>query len=291
MVVVRQAIHVDRTDAHLTVISDPLPTILQGIPLRLRSINIDVDRPGFVLNPTSCSRKAVRATMIGLDGSAHTASQPFSIGDCQALRLRPRFSLRLVGRRQTADGRHPGLRTVLRQGARQANLESVAVKLPLSLALDPDNAQTLCEFEDGLRVDCPKESIIGRARAFTPVLNRPLTGPVYFVKGVRIDPRTGRRRRTFPTLLIPLRGEVALDLRATTSVRKKRLITTFPTIPDAPVSRFELQLNGGRNGILAVSNRHLCRGRHVAGIEIDGHNGKRADTNVRVQTPCGRPRK
>ena len=95
------------------------------------------------------------------------------------------------GRGQTTDGKHPGLRAVLTQGAGQANMRKVAVKLPLSLALDPDNSQSdaLCEFEAGKRVDCPAASIIGHARAYTPVLNRPLEGPVYFVKNVRVHPR------------------------------------------------------------------------------------------------------
>ena len=105
---------------------------------------------------------------------------------------------------------------MLTQGPDQANLRSAQVKLPLSLALDPFNAQSddLCEFEAGQRVDCPPSSIVGQAIAYTPVLNRPLEGPVHFVKNVRIDPKTGRTIRTLPTLLIPLRGEVALDLRA-----------------------------------------------------------------------------
>jgi hypothetical protein len=291
MVVVRQAVFIDPVDAHITVVSDPFPTILEGIPLRLRSVNVDIDRPGFMMTPTSCAEKTIRATMSSTAGAVHQVSQRFQVAGCQALPLRPRLGLRLTGRRQTNDGRHPGLRAVLTQGSGQANLEKVAVKLPLALALDPDNAQSLCEYEDGLRVNCPASSIIGRARAVTPVLNRPLEGPVYFVKGVRFHPRTGRRIRTLPTLLVPLRGEVALDLRATSSVRRGKLITTFATVPDAPVSRFELNLEGGRNGILVVTNgRNLCRGPQVAGVEMDGQNGKRKSAKARMRTPCGQSR-
>jgi hypothetical protein len=290
-VVVRQAIFVDPTDAHVTVVSDPLPVILEGIPLRLRSINVDIDRPGFMMNPTSCREKEITTTLTSTEGSVHEAAQRFQAGDCQALRLRPRLTLRLTGRRQVAEGRHPGLRAVLTQGGGQANLRRVSVKLPLSLALDPDNSQSdaLCEFEAGQRIDCPASSIIGRAKAITPVLKRPLVGPVYFVKNVRRHPRTGRLVRTLPTLLIPLRGEVALNLRATTRVERDKLVNTFPAIPDAPVSRFELVLKGGRKGIL-VSNRHLCSRQNVAVIEIDGQNGKRADAVRRMKTPCKRGR-
>jgi hypothetical protein len=111
---------------------------------------------------------------------------------------------------------------------------------------------------------------------------------VFFVKNVRRNSR-GNLIRTLPTLLITLRGEVALNLRATTSVEGGKLLTTFPTIPDAPVSRFDLTLKGGRKGILVV--RNLCRGKQVAEADIDGHNGRRADQNIHIKTPCAKKRK
>jgi hypothetical protein len=290
MVVTRQAIFVDRTDAHITVVSDPLPTIVEGVPLRLRSINVDVNRPGFMINPTSCGEKQIKATLTSTVGTVHEAVQRFQVGDCQALPLKPKFRMRVTGRKkQMREGGHPGLRTVVTQGPGQANMTKVTAKLPLSLALDPENAQSdaLCEFEAGQRVDCPASSIIGSAVAHTPVLNEPLTGPVHFVKNVRIHPRTGRTIRTLPTLLIPLRGEVAIDVRATSDVTDQKLVSTFNTVPDAPVSRFVLTLNGGPKGIL-VATRNICRRprSHITDMEIDGHNGKRADQAVRMRTPC-----
>jgi hypothetical protein len=163
----------------------------------------------------------------------------------------------------------------------------------LSRALDPENAQSdaLCEFEAGKRADCPASSIIGRARAFTPVLNRPLEGPVYFVKNVRIHPDTGRQIRTLPTLLVPLTGEVDIHLRAQTDVAKRgKLVNTFSTVPDAPVSRFELTLRGGRQGILVV-NGNPCRRDRVADALMDGQNGKRADRGVKIGMPCKKQRR
>jgi hypothetical protein len=292
MVVVRQAIHVDPVDAHITVVSDPLPTIVKGVPVRLRSINVDINRPGFTINPTSCGPKQIKATMVSTSGAIHQATQHFQVGDCQALRLRPRLRMRLTGRKQLRDKGHPGVRAVLTQGRGQANLKKVAVKLPLSLALDPNRAQSddLCEFEAGQRVDCPRSSIIGRARAFTPVLNRPLTGPVYFVKNVRVHPRTGNLIRTLPTLLIPLKGEVDIHLRAQSDTQRGKLVNTFSSVPDAPVSRFELVLRGGRRGILIV-NGNPCRRNRIADVQMDGQNGKRADRGVKIRMPCGKKRK
>jgi hypothetical protein len=292
MVVVRQAIHVDPVDAHITVVSDPLPTIVKGVPVRLRSINVDINRPGFTINPTSCGPKQIKATMVSTSGAIHQATQHFQVGDCQALRLRPRLRMRLTGRKQLRDRGHPGVRAVLTQGPGQANLKKVAVKLPLSLALDPNRAQSddLCEFEAGQRVDCPPSSIIGRARAFTPVLNRPLTGPVYFVKNVRRHPRTGNLIRTLPTLLIPLKGEVDIHLRAQSDTQRGKLVNTFSSVPDAPVSRFELVLRGGRRGILIV-NGNPCRRNRIADVQMDGQNGKRADRGVKIRMPCGKKKR
>jgi hypothetical protein len=292
MVVVRQAIFVDPVDAHITVVSDPLPTIVKGVPVRLRSIAVDVNRPGFTLNPTSCGPKQIKATMVSTTGAIHQVTQPFQVGDCQALPLRPKLRISLTGRKQLHDGGHPGVRAVLTQGLGQANLRSVQVKLPLSLALDPERAQSddLCEFEAGKRVDCPASSIIGHARAITPVLNRPLEGPVYFVKNVRIHPKTGRTIRTLPTLLIPLTGEVDIHLRAQTDVSRDKLVNTFGTVPDAPVSRFELTLKGGKRGILVV-NGNPCRRDRVADALMDGQNGKRADRAVKIGMPCKKARK
>jgi hypothetical protein len=173
-------------------------------------------------------------------------------------------------------------------------MRKVEITLPLSLALDPKNAasDTLCEFTEGQKVNpqCPKSSIVGTAVARTPVLNRPLKGPVYFVKNVRIS-SSGRPIRTLPTLLIALRGEVSLNLRAKTSVSHGRLVTTFPVVPDAPVSRFDLSLKGGSKGILTVSRGNLCRGKQVSSKLLLAHNGKRVDGGVTMKTPCGGSKK
>jgi hypothetical protein len=288
-VVVRQAVYIDRDDAHLTVVSDPLPTVLRGVPLRLRTLDIRIDRPGFVLNPTSCSPKAIVGHVASTAGTVHRSDQRFQVGDCRALGFKPRLRMSLSRRSELRPGGHPGVRAVLTQPGGQGNLLQAAVKLPLSLALDVDNAEVLCEFAEGMKDDpqCPEGSKVGRAVAHTPILNRPLTGPVYFMKRVRTT-RTGGQARTLPGLVIPLRGEVALNIRATSSVRRGgKLVATFAGVPDAPVSRFELQLDGGRNGILAVNGRPCRRPkRQVADAELDGHNGKRRDRAVRIALPC-----
>lgn len=286
-VVVRQGIFIDPTDAHIAVVSDSLPKIVKGVPIRLRSIDVEVNRAQFVLNPTSCAVKQIGGLLHSeQDSSARVASR-FRVGDCQALSFKPELAMKLTGRSQTTVNRHPGLTAVVRQASGQANIKRVEARLPLSVALDPDNANGLCEFAEGQKADpkCPASSVIGSATARTPLLNRPLSGKVYFVKGIRIDKRTGRQIRTLPTLLVALRGEVAINVRATTAVKRGKLVSTFAAVPDAPISRFDLKLKGGRGGIL-VANRNLCRGKQVADVRLDGQNGRRSNGKTRMVAPC-----
>ncbi len=286
--IVRAAVSVDPADGHIVVTSDPLPSILQGIPLRLRSLHVDVDRPRFMTTPTSCAAKSVAATLRSQQGSASRVRAPFRVGGCRALPLSPRVTMTLTGRRQVGNGRHPGLKVVLTQAIGEANVKRLAARLPLSLALDPANADALCSYAGGRASRCPANSIVGRATAVSPLMNEPLSGPVYLVKGTRTDRRTGRRIRTLPTLLIPLHGEIALDLRARTAVRDGKLTATFAGMPDAALSRVSLSLQGGRQGVLVVTGkRGLCKGKQVSRLLIDGQNGRRADRSVRMKTPCG----
>jgi hypothetical protein len=290
-VVVRAALFVDPVDAHVTVRSDPIPTILRGIPLDVRRIGVVIDRPGFMVSPTSCEPLRVSGQVTSAQGLAATVQSRFQVADCAALGFKPKLGLTLSGRGQTRDGRHPGLSASLTMTSRQANLAQARVTLPLSLALDPDNSQSdaLCEYAVGRRTipDCPASSIVGTATARTPLLDQPLTGPVYFIKNVRTDPKTGRQIKTLPTFAIPLRGGgLTLVLRASSQVVDDRLVTTFDQIPDAPVSSFALSVRGGSKGILVVSGADLCKATQNADQVLRGQNGKAAVARIAIGTPC-----
>jgi hypothetical protein len=290
-VVVRAGIFVDPVTARASVKSDPLPTILRGIPLDVRDVRVTIDRPAFMVNPTSCSPQQVAATVTSAAAQAVPLTNRFQVGDCSSLAFKPKLSLNLSGKGQTTDGKHPALSAVLSQTPGQANLKQVAVTLPLSLALDQRNAGSddLCEFAAGQQTvpDCPKSSIVGSITARTPVLDSPLTGPVYFIKNVRTDPKSGRQIRTLPTLAAVLQGDgVTLVLRATTAVVRQRLVTTFAKIPDAPVSDVTVNINGGAKSILVVSGTDLCKSTQIADQAADGQNGKLADAEVTIGTPC-----
>jgi len=286
---VRAGITVDRITAEIAVGSDPLPRILDGIPLRIKDIRIDIDRPGFMVNPTSCASMQVLGRVTSqVPNHGVDVGNRFQVGECASLPLEPELDMTLDGKGETRDGDHPALKAVLRQTPGQTNLRNADVTLPLSLALDPDNAQALCKPEQAAARACPPGSIVGSATAVTPVLTRPLTGPVYFVEGIRRT-RTGAIRRTLPKLWIPLRGEVELDLNASTDVVDDKLVTSFAQIPDAPISSFELNIAGGKNGVIVVSNADVCAGNQQATGDYTGQSGKVLKEKAAQITPLNCP--
>jgi hypothetical protein len=274
-VVVRAAIYVDRDDAHVTVKSDPLPTIIQGIPLRLRQVNVTIDRPGFIFNPTSCAPTTIFVNAGSLEGAVAGLTAPFNTVGCSALAMKQRLALRLTGKTQTTDGKHPGISATVTDSRGGANLRKVVTKLPLSLALDPDNAQELCKPEQRAARACPAKSIVGRARA-NSVLPNALTGPVYFVEAKRRS-ASGRLISTFPNLWMPLSADgVTIDITANSTVDSTgRLVTTFDRLQDAPISTFQLTIDGGKHGILAVSGKPgACDRSRTVDFLLTGHNNK-----------------
>jgi hypothetical protein len=305
-VVVRAGIYVDPETAQVTVRSDPLPTILKGIPLDIRDLRVKIDRPGFMINPTDCTTQTVGASISSADGllgspSVNAAgagyatkagptaslSDRFQAANCARLGFKPKLSLALSGKGQTVDGKHPGLTAHLVANSSDANVKKAVVSLPLSLALEPENANGLCEPADAAANRCPAKSIVGMAKAVS-VLHVPLQGPVYFVRGVRKNSK-GQQIRTLPKLFIPLTGEgVHINLHADSSIdSKSRLVTTFHDLPDADLSTFDLAIAGGKHGILVVTHhQNVCKGAQVATVAFDGQNGGAATSNVTMKTPC-----
>jgi hypothetical protein len=296
-IVVRQALHVDPTDASATVVSDPIPNIWHGIPLRVRKVTVKIDRAGFVRNPTSCARKTIRGVFTSTEGRTVAASVPFFATGCESLGFAPKLAIGLTGKRQMRTGGHPGIRASLSMAASgQANVRATTVRLPKAFALDTKNAH-VCDYEESLKDDlqCPASTIVGRARAVSPLLKAPLAGNVYFAENKRIN-EFGRQVSTLPSLVVALRGEVAINIRANTdAIPGKALITTFPAVPDAPVSQFNLNI--AADGPLQITRTsrgkgiNICKGRQVAEADFDAHNGKVRDLNVRMKTPCPKAKK
>lgn len=287
LVVVRAAISVDPKTAALTVVSDPLPTILQGIPLQLRQVNVTIDRPGFMFNPTNCAATKISGFVSSTSGAAVAVGSPYQASNCASLEYKPGLAMELSGKGQTTDGKHPALTAHLAPRMNDANSRKVTAKLPLALALDPDNANGLCEPEEAAVNKCPAKSIVGSAKAVS-ILHEPLSAPVYFVHGFRIDPKTKRKIATLPKLYIPLTGEgVRIDVNASSEVVDERLVTTFDDLPDAPIRSFDLKIDGGKHGILTVSGMDICKDNQEADVELTGQNNREANLVVGMATPCG----
>lgn len=287
-VVVRQKIYVDPTTAQVTVVSDPIPTIVEGVPVRLRNMSVDIDKPGFMINPTSCAEKEIGAVATSLAGQSTHIKTRFQVGGCDKLPVKPKLKIDVLGKKQLSYHKHPGIKATVTQTPGEAGLKRVEVALPLSLALDTKNAKALCEAAEAAAKACPEASVVGDATAISPVLNRPLHGKVYFVKGTEVT-KTGIVKATLPKLWVALRGEVALDVWADSNVKKKRLVNTFARVPDAPISSFELNIYGGKNGILGVTGKqgaHMCKQANVADAQFDGQNGKRLTKATKMSVPC-----
>ncbi len=291
-VVVQQSLRIDPETAKVTVVSDPLPQIIEGVPLRLRDVTMHVTRKEFIRNPTSCGSGYIGATLTSIHAATASPSAKLDLQGCKDLKFGPQLELALRNKTQMGKFKHPRLVATLTQPANEAGISSARVALPKSLALAADNAKGLCETADALRDACPKESIVGTARAETPILDKAIGGPVYFVKGERKDPKSGRIIKTLPTLYVALRGETAINLRADTAVSKDgRLVTTFPTIPDQPISTFTLEIYGGKHGIIATT-RSLCGGKHRGTARFVGQNGaKPATAKPTIGTACKAARK
>jgi hypothetical protein len=297
-VVVRFALKINPETAEVFVDaagSDPLPHIIKGIPVHLRDIRAYVDRPNFVLNPTNCERTSTASTVLGsgtnfaseADDQPITVTSPFQAADCASLGFAPKLALSLKG--ATKRGGTPALKATLTypKGS-YANIKSAQVTLPHSEFLEQAHIKTICtrvQFAAGAGngSECPAASIYGKAKAITPILSDPLEGPVYL--------RSSSHQ--LPDLVAALHnGEINIDLDGhIDSVGKNGQIrNTFEAVPDAPVTKFTLELQGGKKGLL-VNSTNLCKSTNRAIAAFTGQNGKRHDFEPVLKAQCPKGRK
>jgi hypothetical protein len=279
-VVTRIALYVNEETAQIHAVSDPLPTILQGIPLDVRSIALRMDRSGFILNPTSCDPMKVAAAVTSSAGHESSLSSPFQVGSCSALAFKPSLQLSLKG--GTKRAKHPALTAVVTQPPGQANIGQVTLTLPHSAFLDQAHIGTICtrvQFHEGAvpGEKCPPASIYGHATAFTPLLAEPISGPVFLRSS----------SHPLPDLVAALHGQVDVVLAGRVDSVHGRLRNTFEAVPDAPVSKFVLKMLGGKKG-LVVNSVDLCKTRNRAALKMRGQNGKEFTARPLVKNSCGK---
>ncbi len=293
-IVVREALrlnpvtHVGEVDGSA---SDPIPHILKGIPLNVREVRVSANKPEFTLNPTSCEPFAAQATIWG-DGTALEPLAPhpvdlstrFQAAGCASLGFKPRLGLKLRG--GTKRGRFPALHAVYTPRPGDANLSRLALTFPKSEFIEQGHFRTICtrvQFAAGAGFgsQCPKGSIYGHIKVWTPLLDEPLQGPVYLRSS----------NHNLPDAVFALHGLVDIELATRIDSTHGRLRAIVADSPDAPVSRAIVDMQGGQKGLF-VNSTNLCAAKHRARVNAGGQNGRRDVTKpIMHAIKCGKARR
>ncbi len=280
-VAVRNALQVNPTTTQVTAESDPLPQILQGIPIAYRDVRVEVNRPEFTVNPTSCGPKSITSLIGSAGGKTAAPSSPFQASGCGELEFGPSLQLAMSGSTKRAG--NPALSATLKAPRGDANIASTTVILPKTVFIDPRHVSNPCTRVQFAAEACPAKSVLGRATAWSPLLDRPLSGPVYF--------RSNGGERRLPDLVADLNGQIHVVLVGFIDSKKvsketSLVRTRFANVPDAPVSKFEIELNGGKKSLIQNS-ANLCKVKPKAEVEMGGQNGKIRDFKAPISVKCG----
>jgi hypothetical protein len=282
-VVVRAKIEVDPVTAALTITTDSegpykIPTILDGIPLQIKHINVTINRPNFTFNPTNCSPLLLTGTLASAEGASQALAVPFQATNCAVLAFKPKLEASTSGKPTRAGGASLHVKLTYPAGPYDANIAKVKVELPKALPSRLTTLQKAClaSVFEANPANCPTASIVGNATATTPVLPVPLSGPAYFVS---------HGGEAFPSLIIVLQGYgTTVHLEGSTFISKTGITSsTFKTVPDVPVGTFELTLPQGPYSALAA-NGNLCKRKLAMPTEFVGQNGALLETATKIQT-------
>jgi len=288
-VVLHEALSLDPKTAEVKVDgsrSDPIPTSLKGIPVKAKDLRVYVDRPNFTLNPTSCAEKSAKATLFGsfLDVFSPQDDVPvglsarYQAADCLNLGFKPKLDLRLKG--GTTRGGHPSLTATYTPRKGDANVKGLVVRLPRSAFLDQAHIRTICTRVQFAAKACPKGAQYGFIKAWTPLLDEPLEGPVYL--------RSSNHK--LPDLVFDLHGLVDVEVATRIDSAKGGIRATIGSAPDAPLSKVVLRMQGAKKGLI-VNSRNLCGAVSKADVQFTGHNGKEYSAKPVMRADCGGGRK
>jgi hypothetical protein len=261
--------------------SAEIPDVFGGVKLDIRSIFVNLTKKEFTLNGTNCNKNATTGSISGGGAdptssaawSSASVSVPFQEAGCEELAFKPSLHVRLFG--QTRRAKHPKLRATLTTKAGQANVALASLALPHAIFLDQSSLASVCTRPQFAAGQCPAKSRYGFARAFTPLLSKPLEGPIYLRSS----------NNTLPDMVADLKGQVSVVLDGRIDSFKGGIRTTFGQVPDLPVSKFVINLPGGKHGLLQAST-NLCAKPIKGIIRLTGQNGKKANRHTKIQTPC-----
>jgi hypothetical protein len=264
-----------RPDGGLHVVSDPIPSLVEGIPLAIRRLTVSVTRNGFMRNPTSCGAKTALGHFDSLGSEHAEIGSKLTFKDCDRLAFEPRIRAFIGARRKTKVGSHPPFTTVIRSAGDDATIRSAHVRLPRGIASNTRSLNAACATDAFAAGRCPEQSRIANAVALSPLLRDPVTGPVYLVK-------RPAGQRGLPRLVVQFRSPVALNLEGIVKIGKRGgIATTFPVVPDLPITRFTLRFHGGPYGALALT-RNICRRALRLPATFAGHNGRTVKQRPRI---------
>jgi hypothetical protein len=281
VIAVRSAIHVDPATTKVSVVSDPLPQIFEGIPVRIRDIRVNVDRANTMVNPTNCEEMQITSQVTGTGGDLHSGGDDtsadlanrFQAANCASLPFKPKLSFRLKG--GTHRGDYPALTATLRARPGEANIGRTAVTLPHSAFLAQEHIRTICTRVQFAANSCPAGSVYGYAKATSPLFDETLEGPVYLRSS----------DNPLPDLVATLNGEIDVVLAGRIDSKNQGIRNTFDVVPDAPVTTFTLAMQGGKKGLL-VNSQNLCKGTNRAHVRMTGQNGVVSVTRPKVVPSC-----
>jgi hypothetical protein len=286
-VVVRAKIEVDPHTAGLTITSDDsgpykIPTILDGIPLEIKHVNVTIDRPSFTFNPTNCTPMAITGSLASTEGASSALSVPFQVTNCAALAFKPGFEVSTSGHTSRPDGASLSVKLTYPKAPQgtQANVAKVKVELPKQLPSRLTTLQKACAAQTFAAnpASCPSTSVVGHAVVHTQLLPVPLEGPAYFVSN---------GKEAFPNLIVVLQGYgVTIDLVGDTFIKNGVTSSTFAATPDVPFESFELTLPEGPYSALAA-NGELCRQKLVMPTAFTAQSGAALSQSTRIDvTGC-----
>ena len=285
----RAAIKIDTTTSALTITSDPLPQTVDGIPLRVQTVNVAVTRPGFMFNPTNCEAHQITATVAGASGAQAQVASPFAAAGCKNLPFGPKFTVSSSARTSKQNGASLNVKVAYAPG--QANIKSVAVTLPKQLPSRLTTIQQACPEATFAAnpATCPSGSLIGIAKAKTPVLPVQLAGPAYLVS---------HGGAAFPDVVLVIQGDgVRVDLVGSIDIKGGVTSSTFANVPDVPITSFELNLpRGGRSALTAnlpaKTKGDLCGSKLMMPTTLTAQNGKQVKQSTKIAiTGCPKAKK
>ncbi len=288
-IVVRAAVSVDPHTAQITVTSDPLPTMVDGIPLQVKTVNVAIDRSSFMFNPTNCEPLSVGGMLSSIQGASAVVSSRFQAANCAALPYKPVFAVSTQAKTSKHEGASLTVKGTFPAG--NANTRSVAVVLPKQLPARLTTIQQACPEATFAAnpASCPAGSDIGIATATTPILASAVSGPAYLVS---------HGGAAFPDVVAILQAEgVTVDLVGSVNIKKGITSSDFATVPDAPIGSFTLTLpEGPHSGLAAVlpasAKGSLCGTSLSMPFTITGQNGAVVKQNEKIAViGCAAPKK